>query len=348
MAEINRKKFKIFSLNANRELAQEIADRIGVPLSDLTVNRFADGEVQVNINETVRGHHVFVVQPTHNPVNENLMELLVMIDALKRASAKTINVIMPYYGYSRQDRKAKARQPITAKLVANLIEAAGATRVMTMDLHATQIQGFFDIPIDDFRAMPIIAKYFIDKNLEDIVVVSPDHVMTMDLHATQIQGFFDIPIDDFRAMPIIAKYFIDKNLEDIVVVSPDHGGATRARVLAEYLDAPIAIIDKRRPKPNVAEVMGLIGEVEGKHAIIIDDMIDTAGTIQIAANALKERGALSVYAACTHPILSGPAVERIENSAIKELVTTNTINLPEEKRSPKITQLSVGDLLAEP
>ena len=277
MAEINRKKFKIFSLNANRPLAQEIADRIGVPLSDLTVNRFADGEVQVNINETVRGHHVFVVQPTHNPVNENLMELLVMIDALKRASAKTINVIMPYYGYSRQDRKAKARQPITAKLVANLIEAAGATRVMTMDLHATQIQ-----------------------------------------------GFFDIPIDDFRAMPIIAKYFIDKNLEDIVVVSPDHGGATRARVLAEYLNAPIAIIDKRRPKPNVAEVMGLIGEVEGKHAIIIDDMIDTAGTIQIAANALKERGALSVYAACTHPILSGPAVERIENSAIKELVTTNT------------------------
>ena len=300
MAEINRKKFKIFSLNANRPLAQEIADRIGVPLSDLTVNRFADGEVQVNINETVRGHHVFVVQPTHNPVNDHLMELLVMIDALKRASAKTINVIMPYYGYSRQDRKAKARQPITAKLVANLIEAAGATRVMTMDLHATQIQ-----------------------------------------------GFFDIPIDDFRAMPIIAKYFIDKNLDDIVVVSPDHGGATHARVLAEYLDAPIAIIDKRRPKPNVAEVMGLIGEVEGKHAIIIDDMIDTAGTIQIAANALKERGALSVYAACTHPILSGPAVERIENSAIKELVTTNTINLPEEKRSSKITQLSVGELLAE-
>ena len=300
MAEINRKKFKIFSLNANPELAKEIADEIGVPLSDLTVNRFADGEVQVNINETVRGHHVFVVQPTHSPVNENIMELLVMIDALKRASAKTINVIMPYYGYSRQDRKAKARQPITAKLVANLIEAAGATRVMTMDLHATQIQ-----------------------------------------------GFFDIPIDDFRAMPIIAKYFIDKKLDDIVVVSPDHGGATRARQLADILNAPIAIIDKRRPKPNVAEVMGLIGEVDGKHAIIIDDMIDTAGTIQIAAGALKERGALSVYAACTHPILSGPAVERIENSAIKELVTTNTINLPEEKRIPKITQLSVGDLLAE-
>ena len=300
MAEINRKKFKIFSLNANRELAQEIADRIGVPLSDCTSNRFADGEVQVNINETVRGHHCFVVQPTHAPVNENLMELLVMIDALKRASAKTINVIMPYYGYSRQDRKAKARQPITAKLVANLIEAAGATRVMTMDLHATQIQ-----------------------------------------------GFFDIPIDDFRAMPIIAKYFIDKKLEDIVVVSPDHGGATRARTLAEYLNAPIAMIYIRRPIPTVAEVMVFIVVVDGIHAIFFYDMIDTAGTIQFAANALKERGALYVYAACTHPILSGPAVERIENSAIKELVTTNTINLPKEKQSPKITQLSVGELLAE-
>jgi len=300
MAEINRKKFKIFSLSANPMLAQEIAKRVGVPLSECVSTRFADGEVGVNINETVRGHHVFVVQPTQTPVNENLMELLVMIDALKRASAKTINIVIPYYGYSRQDRKAKARQPITAKLVANLIEAAGATRVLTMDLHASQIQ-----------------------------------------------GFFDIPIDDFRAMPIIAKYFIEKQLQDIVVVSPDHGGATRARQLAEHLNAPIAIIDKRRPKPNVAEVMGLIGEVEGKHAIIIDDMIDTAGTIQIAANALKERGALSVYAACTHPILSGPAVERIENSAIKELVTTNTINLPEEKRISKITQLSVGDLLAE-
>ena len=300
MAEINRKKFKIFSLSANRELAQEIADYVGVPLSQSTSNRFADGEVQINIDETVRGHHIFVVQPTQNPVNENLMELLVMTDALKRASAKTINVIIPYYGYSRQDRKARARQPITAKLVANLIEAAGATRVMTMDLHATQIQ-----------------------------------------------GFFDIPIDDFRAMPIIAKYFIDKELDDIVVVSPDHGGATRARQLAEHLDCPIAIIDKRRPKPNVAEVMGLIGEVQGKNAIIIDDMIDTAGTIQIAANALRDRGAKSVFTACTHPILSGPAVERIENSAIKELVTTNTISLPKEKHSAKITQLSVGALLAE-
>lgn len=300
MAEINRKKFKVFSLSANRALADEIADYMGIPLSECTTSRFADGEIQVEIGETVRGHHVFVVQPTHTPVNENLMELLVMVDALKRASAKTINLIVPYYGYSRQDRKARARQPITAKLVANLIVAAGATRMMTMDLHASQIQ-----------------------------------------------GFFDIPIDDFRALPTMAKYFIEKDLEDVVVVSPDHGGATRARKLAEYLDVPIAIIDKRRPKPNVAEVMGLIGEVDGKTAIIIDDMIDTAGTLQTAANALAERGAKAVYAACTHPILSGPAVERIENSALVELITTNTICLPEEKKSEKIIQLSIGYLLAE-
>lgn len=300
MAEINRKKFKIFSLSANRALAEEIAEYMKVPLGACTTSRFADGEIQVEIGETVRGHHVFVVQPTHTPVNENLMELLVMVDALKRASAKTINLIVPYYGYSRQDRKARARQPITAKLVANLIEAAGATRMMTMDLHASQIQ-----------------------------------------------GFFDIPIDDFRALPTMAKYFIEKDLEDIVVVAPDHGGATRARKLAEYLETPIAIIDKRRPKPNVAEVMGLIGEVAGKTAIIIDDMIDTAGTLQTAANALAERGAKAVYAACTHPILSGSAVERIEKSALVELVTTNTICLGEDKKSDKIKQLCIGYLLAE-
>ena len=300
MAEINRKKFKIFSLSANRALAEEISEYMNVPLGIATTSRFADGEINVEIGETVRGHHVFVIQPTSNPVNENLMELLVMVDALKRASAKTINLIVPYYGYSRQDRKAKARQPITAKLVANLIEASGATRMMTMDLHASQIQ-----------------------------------------------GFFDIPIDDFRALPSMAKYFIEKDLEDVVVVSPDHGGATRARRLAEYLDAPIAIIDKRRPKPNVAEVMGLIGEVEGRTAIIIDDMIDTAGTLQTAANELAKRGAKAVYAACTHPILSGPAIERIENSALVELVTTNTIALSEDKKSPKINQLSIAYLLAE-
>ena len=300
MAEINRKKFKIFSLGANRPLAEEISTYLGVPLSECTTSRFADGEISVDIGETVRGHHVFVIQPTSNPVNEHLMELLVMVDALKRASAKTINLIVPYYGYSRQDRKSRARQPITAKLVANLIEASGATRMMTMDLHASQIQ-----------------------------------------------GFFDIPIDDFRALPTMAKYFIEKDLKDIVVVAPDHGGATRARRLAEYLDAPIAIIDKRRPKPNVAEVMGLIGDVAGKTAIIIDDMIDTAGTLQTAANALSDRGAKAVYAACTHAILSGPAVDRINDSALVELVTTNTILLPESKKSPKIKQLAIGYLLAE-
>ena len=300
MAEMNRKKFKIFSLSANRALAEEIAEHMNVELGECITNRFADGEIQVEIGETVRGHHVFVVQPTHTPVNENLMELLIMVDALKRASAKTVNLIVPYYGYSRQDRKARARQPITAKLVANLIEAAGTTRMMTMDLHASQIQ-----------------------------------------------GFFDIPIDDFRALPTMAKYFIEKELTDLVIVAPDHGGATRARKLAEYLDAPIAIIDKRRPRPNVAEVMGLIGEVEGKTAIIIDDMVDTAGTLQTAANALSERGAKAVYAACTHAILSGPATSRIENSALVELVTTNTICLSEDKKSAKIKQLNIGYLLAE-
>ena len=300
MAEINRKKFKIFSLSANRALAEEIAKHMNVPLGLCKTSRFADGEISVDIGETVRGHHVFVIQPTSNPVNENLMELLVMVDALKRASAKTINLIVPYYGYSRQDRKARARQPITAKLVANLIEAAGATRMMTMDLHASQIQ-----------------------------------------------GFFDIPIDDFRALPTIAKYFIEKDLKDVVVVAPDHGGATRARKLAEYLDVPIAMIDKRRPKPNVAEVMGLIGEVEGKTAIIIDDMVDTAGSLQVGANALAERGAKAVYAACTHAILSGPAVERINDSALVELVTTNTICLVEEKYCEKIKQISIGYLFAE-
>lgn len=290
----------VFALTSSVGLANEIVSQLGIPLGQCDVKHFSDGEIMVELGESVRGKNVFIVQSTCAPVSSNIMEVLIAIDACKRASAGHISVVMPYFGYARQDRKAKPRQPITSKLVADLLERAGANRVITMELHATQIQ-----------------------------------------------GFFDIPADDISAIPIIGKYFKELNLQDVVVVSPDHGGTTRARKLAEILHAPLAIIDKRRPKPNVAEVMGLIGEVEGKHAIIIDDMIDTAGTIQIAANALKERGALSVYAACTHPILSGPAVERIENSAIKELVTTNTINLPEEKRSPKITQLSVGELLAE-
>jgi ribose-phosphate pyrophosphokinase len=298
---IDQKKVKLFALSSNVQLAREISEATGIPLSQCEVKRFADGEVSIDIFETVRGHEVFIVQSTNCPVNDNLMEVLIMIDALKRASAKTINVVMPYYGYSRQDRKARARQPISAKLVADLLQAAGASRVLTLDLHAAQIQGFFNIPIDNFLGMPILAKYFKNK----------------------------------------------KFTEEIVVVSPDHGGTTRARQLAEYLNAPIAIIDKRRPRPNVSEVMNVIGEVEGKIAIIIDDMIDTAGSIVNAVNAIKERGAVEVYAACTHAIFSYPANERIENSAIKECVVTNTISLGKDKLSPKIVQLSVGRLLGE-
>lgn len=295
------KKIKLFALNANIQLAQEISDTLGVPLGKCEVKKFADGEININIEETVRGHHVFVVQPTNNPVNENLMELLVMVDALKRASAKTINLVVPYYGYSRQDRKAAPRQAISAKLVANLIQVAGAHRMIIMDLHAAQIQ-----------------------------------------------GFFDIPIDHFEALPIFAKYFADKELEDVVVVSPDHGGVTRARNLARELDnMPIAIIDKRRPEPNKAEVMNIIGEVKGKTCIMIDDMIDTAGSICAAASALINAGAKEVYAAATHPVFSGPAIERLEASPIKEVIVTNTIALPEEKKSSKITQLSVGNLIGE-
>lgn len=243
---------KIFSLNSNPGLAKEIADIVGVELGKSSVKRFSDGEVQINIEESIRGCDCYVIQSTSAPVNEHIMELLIMVDALKRASAKTINIVMPYYGYARQDRKARSREPITAKLVANLLETAGATRVIALDLHAPQIQGFFDIPID--------------------------HLM---------------------GVPILGNYFEEKNFKDVVIVSPDHGGVTRARKLADRLKAPIAIIDKRRPKPNVAEVMNIIGHIEGKTAILIDDIIDTAGTITLAANALVESGAEEVYACCT-------------------------------------------------
>lgn len=301
MATIHGKKIKLFSLSSNRPLAEEIADYVGVPLSECNVQRFADGEVSINIEETVRGHHVFVVQSTNKPVNDNYLELLIMIDALKRASAKSINVIMPYYGYSRQDRKAASRQPISAKLMADLLQAAGATRVLCVDLHADQIQ-----------------------------------------------GFFDIPIDNFRALPILAKYFVDKNIEDVVVISPDHGGTTRARRLADALGAPLAIIDKRRPRPNVAQVMNVIGEVEGMNAVIIDDMVDTAGTLVAAVEMLKIKGAKDIYCCCTHPILSDPAIERISNSELKELVTTNTIQLEGYKKDcEKMVQLSVAPLIGQ-
>lgn len=291
---------KIFSGNANNTLAKEIAKAIGVPLGNAEVSTFSDGEIAVNISETVRGTDVFVVQPTCPPVNDNLMELLILIDAFKRASAGRITAVLPYYGYARQDRKAKARDPITAKLVADLLTTAGADRILTMDLHASQIQGYFNIPVD--------------------------HLL---------------------GVPILAQYFLQKNVQDLVVVSPDLGSVTRARNFANHLDAPIAIIDKRRPKANVSEIMNIIGEVEGKNVILIDDMIDTAGTIAQAANALKEFGAKEVYACCTHPVLSGPAVERIQNSAIKELIITNTIPLPEEKKIDKIQTMSVAPVFGE-
>ena len=292
------KKVKIFSLSSNKELAEEIAEAVGVPLSSCEVLRFADGEINVQINETVRGHNVFVIQPTSNPVNDHLMELLIMCDALKRASAKSINLVIPYYGYSRQDRKARSRQPISAKLVADLLQVAGA-----------------------------------------------DRVITMDIHAAQEQGFFDIPVDNFMGLPILSNYVMDKHLDNLVVVSPDHGGTTRAREFAKVLDTTIAIIDKRRPEPNKAEVMNIIGDVKGKTCLLVDDMCDTCGTLTIGAEALMKAGATEVYAACTHGVLSGPAIERIQNSCIKELIITNTIKLAESKKIDKIKVLSVGQLL---
>lgn len=292
--------YKIFAGNSHTELAQEIAGILGKPLGRSTVTKFSDGEISVNIWESVRGLDVYIIQSTCNPVNDNLMELLIMIDAMKRASAGRINAVIPYYGYARQDRKAKARDPITAKLVADLIVAAGADRVLTMDLHANQIQGYFNIPVD--------------------------HLV---------------------GMPILAKYFNDKKLEDVVVVSPDHGSVTRARNMAQYLNCPIAIIDKRRPEPNKSEIMNIIGNIEGKNCIILDDMIDTAGTICNAANAIKEMGAKAVFACATHAVLSGPAVERLEASSIEELVLLNTVPLADEKKLDKMRFLSVAPLFAE-
>lgn len=295
------KKIKVFSGNANRELATKICKELGIPLGDAEVNRFSDGEINVNISETVRGADVFVIQPVSPPeVNTYLMELLIMIDALKRASAGRITAVIPYYGYARQDRKAKARDPISAKLMANIIEAAGADRLLTMDLHAAQIQGYFDIPVDNL-----------------------------------IGG------------PILAEYFNSLAIEDLVVVSPDLGSVTRSRKFADMLDAPIAIIDKRRPKANVSEIMNVIGEIEGKNVILVDDLIDTAGTICNAASALKGLGAKDVYACCSHAVLSGPACERIENSAIKRLVVLDTILLPEAKVTSNMKILSVAPLFAE-
>ena len=279
---------KIITGNANQELAAKIAEKVGVKLSDCIVTKFSDGEISVNINETVRGCDVFVVQSTNNPVNQYLMELLIMIDALKRASAGRITAVIPYYGYARQDRKAKSRDPITAKLVANLLTAAGADRVLTMDLHAAQIQGYFDIPVDHLLGQNLLANYFNKLGL-------------------------------------------------------------RSRKFANQLDGdvPLAIIDKRRPKANVSEVMNLIGDVEGRNIIMLDDMIDTAGTITNAANALKKFGAKDIYACCTHAVLSGPAIERIKESSITKLIVLDTIKLPEEKKLDNIEVLTVADLFAD-
>ena len=294
---------KIFSLSSNKELAEKIATSMGVELGHISVSHFSDGEIKIAIEESIRGDNVYIIQSTSDPVNDNLMELLIMIDACRRASAETINVVIPYFGYARQDRKAQPREPITAKLVARMMENAGATRILALDLHAAQIQGFFEVPVDHLYGAPLLAEYF----------------LTNDRYTDS----------------------------DIVVVSPDHGGVTRARKLAEFLKAPIAIIDKRRPKANVAEVMNIVGDVANRHAIIIDDMIDTAGTITLAASAIKDAGALSVVACCTHPVLSGPAIQRLEDSDLDEVVVSDSIFLADEKRIDKIKQVTVSELIAE-
>ncbi len=292
--------YKIFAANSHPELAEEISSIIGKPLGDAKVSKFSDGEISVSLGESVRGCDCFIIQSTCDPVNDNLMELLIMIDAMKRASAGRISAVMPYYGYARQDRKAKARDPITAKLVADMLVAAGADRVVTMDLHAAQIQGYFTIPVD--------------------------HLV---------------------GLPLLRKYFAKEDPKDLVIVSPDHGSVPRARNMAEPLGCPIAIVDKRRPEPNKSEIMNIIGDIKDKNCILVDDMIDTAGTITNAANALKDLGAKSVRACATHAVLSGPAIQRIDESAIEELVLLNTMPIAKEKMLPKMKVLSVGPLFAE-
>ena len=294
------KKLKLISGTANQPLAQEVSAKLKIPLTPITISRFNDGEIYVKVEESVRGCDIFLIQPTSPSTNETLMELLIIVDALKRASAKEITAVIPYYGYARQDRKATPREPITAKLVANLLTVAGVDRVVTFDLHVNQIQGFFDILLDNLEVMPLLA----------------DNIM-------------------------------DKGLKDLVIVSPDAGGTIRARHLAKLVGASLAIIDKRRPKHGVTKVMNIIGEVKGKTAVLIDDMIDTAGTITKAAQAIKDAGALDVYICATHALFSGPAIERLKEAPVKEVIVTNTINLPEDKKLDKIKVISLGPLLAE-
>ncbi|MBE6127792.1 MAG: ribose-phosphate pyrophosphokinase [Erysipelotrichaceae bacterium] len=293
----------VFALTSSVDLAAEVCRKLEIPLGKIKVEHFADGEILVEPQESVRGRNVFIIQSTCNPVTERLMEVLICIDACKRASAGSINIIMPYYGYARQDRKAKPRQPITSKLVANLLQVAGANRILTFDLHAAQIQGYFDIPIDDLTAVPMIGQYFKEKNFDK---------------------------------------------EDLVVVSPDHGGVTRARRLADILEAPIAIIDKRRPKPNMVEAQNVIGDVEGKNCIVIDDICDTAGSLVAGCQILKDHGAKDIYTGITHGVFSRDALDKIEKSTIKEMVITDTIALTPEQaaKTTKITVLSVSEMIA--
>ena len=293
-------KLKIFTGNAHPALAQEICDYIGVPLGKAVCGRFNNGEIQVMVNESVRGKDVFIIQPTGAPVNDNLMELLIMVDAMKRASARHITVIVPYYGYARQDRKTRGREPISAKLVADLMSTAGVTRVVTMDLHAGQIQGFFDVPVD--------------------------HLMSTS---------------------ILAKYIKSMKLENLTIVSPDLGGVTRARELADRLGAPIAIIEKRRPEPGVAKVMNIIGTVKGRSCVLVDDIVDTAGSLCEGAKALDKAGAMGVYAAVCHPVLTDPATERVKNSCLKQLIVTNSLPIEDYKKQTKLKVLSVAPLLGE-
>ncbi len=300
---IHGKDIKIFAGNSNIPLAESMASCLGISIGKCDVGLFSDGEIQVSIGETVRGSEVFIVQSTSQPVNRNLMELLIMIDAMKRASAGRITAVMPYFGYARQDRKSKARDPITAKLVSDLLVAAGAERVLTMDLHAAQIQGFFNIPVDHMQGASILVPYF-ERKIAD-------------------------------------------HKDNVVIMSPDLGSVSRARTFAERLDVPLAIVDKRRPKPNESEIMNIIGDVLGRHVIIIDDMIDTAGTLVNAARSVINRGAKSVSACATHGVLSGPAIERIQNSVLDEVVILDTINLPVQKKIDKIKVLSVASLLSD-
>ncbi|GHU59512.1 ribose-phosphate pyrophosphokinase [Clostridia bacterium] len=293
---------KIFACNSNIPLAKAIANVVNRELGQSVVGAFADGEISMKINESVRGADVYILQSTSPPVNDNLMELLIMTDAMKRASAGRITAVIPYFGYARQDRKARARDPISAKLVANLITVAGADRILTMDLHCAQLQGFFDIPVDHLVGTPVLANHF-KKHIDD--------------------------------------------LSNYIAVSPDLGSVGRTRAFAEKLNIPLAIVDKRRPQANVSEIMNIIGDVNGKNVILVDDMIDTGGSITNAANAVRQYGALKIHACCTHALLSRDAVEKIEKSAMDELVILNTIAVPEEKRIDKITIISVEDVFAD-